>query len=238
VVLEGIETQIDVQLGGPAVLTPVELAFGVFDSEEMTSSGSLQFSYIESLPEHGLSFANRKEYPGLASAATELSSQQFVFGPVQTSGVLHTRKVFFPAGESVVRYLEIFENTNDFDVELTVEIRGEEFFVETTSSGDSEPGLDDRYLVDSSGPAVVFAGNQIPVTRPDALRVDWNYEIEWRRLAIPRGERVILMHFVVVTDNSAAAVAEADSLIDLSHASALSGLSAEERAAIVNFKLP
>jgi hypothetical protein len=76
------------------------------------------------------------------------------------------------------------------------------------------------------------------VVTPDTIREDYDYEIDWRSLVMPAGERVILMHFAVQAPDLASAVSLADGLMNLAIPEAFSDLSAQERAQIVNFVVP
>ena len=69
-------------------------------------------------------YVNAKYFAWLDSGTTELSGRQYVFGPVRSAGLQHTRKVYAPSGGDWVRYLEIFDNPNGFDVELSLDLDG------------------------------------------------------------------------------------------------------------------
>ena len=69
-------------------------------------------------------------------------------------------------------------------------------------------------------------------SRPATFQVRFEYA-----LTVPPHERAIVMHFLAREGTRAAATAKAQGLVALPPA-ALSGLSAEERAAIVNFAVP
>ena len=184
---------------------------------------------------------NDKRFRGLATATAELSGTQVVFGPIQTSGVDYTRKVLVADDSRFVRYLEILENPHPFDVEVTINVSGNETFVDSTSSGDSQLDPTDRYFAsDVFGEvsvAVIFAGAGV-VRIPDAARGRFDYELEWRRLEVPAGARVILMHFAVQAEDLAAAESQADILMNLTDPAAFSDLTAEERSQVVNFLVP
>jgi hypothetical protein len=186
---------------------------------------------------------NGKDYPEMDVAGSELSERQLVLGPVRMSGLDHTRKVFVPADGAFARFLDLFENPHAFDLEITVThdgvVRAENL---QTSSGDSALDLSDRYLageLDTGvGLAVVYAGAGT-VRRPDASATDGtSYGLTWRKLVVPAGGRIALLSFAVQADTRAAALTEAGALLDLTDPDATSGLSAAEKANIVNFIVP
>ena len=135
----------------------------------------------------------------------------------------------------------ILENPHPFDVEVTINVSGEEIFVDSTSSGDSQLDPTDRYfasgLFGDVGVAVIFAGTGL-VRTPDAARARVDYELEWRRLEVPAGGCVILMHFAVQAEDLASAEAQAEILLNLTDPTAFSDLTAEERSQVVNFLIP
>jgi hypothetical protein len=55
---------------------------------------------------------------------------------------------------------------------------------------------------------------------------------------IPAGGTVILMHFLTVAQDPGTAEARAGSLVNLSDAAALAGMTPAEKAAVVNFVVP
>jgi hypothetical protein len=238
----GLETtDVDVTLGS-AVALPHEL--GTAHRHEAQADGSVLGESLLGSSEVALSnvTVNGKPYPSLASAVPELSDRQLVFGPVRTAGVLHTRKVFVPSDASFVRYLEILENPHGFDVDLTLEVAGEIFAGNLmTSSGDAVLDATDGYLAGEldtgAGVAIVFTDN-LGTASPDA-RTDGNaFRHTWRDVTVPAMGRILILHFAVQADDRAAAIAEANELLDLTDPAALSGLTAEERSQVVNFSVP
>jgi hypothetical protein len=84
----------------------------------------------------------------------------------------------------------------------------------------------------------VFAGPGALVPADSSLRgSQWN--VGWR-VEVHPGETVSLLRFLVQrdADDQSAAQSAAQSLADLSNPEALTGLSAEDRARIVNFVIP
>ena len=246
-VVAGLENEVEVTLGNAEPLPmSVDPAPGIsFDFEQVEPDGVLFGEIIASESNFSVSRAriNGKFYPSLETAQPELSGSQLVFGPVRAGGLNYTRKVLVPEDTRVFRYLEILENPHPFDIEATLELSGfGSFSPATTSSGDDRLDATDRYFTSSFlgqvGVAVVFAGGTGGVRVPDAARATSDYALEWRRLTVPAGDRIILMHFFVQVEDLASAEAEAEALMNLSDPTAISDLTAEERAQVVNFLVP
>jgi len=242
VVQAGMETtHLDVMLGTARAL-PMELgtalrhevqADGAVLGENLLSGSDALFSWVR---------LNGKPYPSLASAVPELADRQLVFGPVRTAGILHTRKVFVPSDGSFVRFLEILENPNDFDVDLTLDVAGEMFASNrTTSSGDAALDASDGYVAGEldtgAGVAVVFTDN-LGTVAPEARTDGDAYVHTWRDITISAMTRIAVLHFAVQASDRADAVAEAEALMDLTDPAALAGLNAEEHSQVVNFSVP
>ncbi len=234
-VTAGTEASIDVQLG---TLPYVDLALGVGTYQYIERSGSI---YVQDgVTSFGLALAtvNAKSFSDLDHVAAELSGRQLVLGPVVNSGLQHTRKVFVPVGEPWIRYLEILDNPGPSEIEVTVSLSGEAT-ADTTSSGDHRLDPSDRSFVDTSGIAIVYGGPTGTIRAPDSTRgQSLYYELEWRRLAIPSGGRIVLMHFVVLTGDANTAEAQAEVLMGLTNPTAYADLTAEERSRVVNFVIP
>ncbi|MEE8522766.1 MAG: Ig-like domain-containing protein, partial [Thermoanaerobaculia bacterium] len=163
--------------------------------------------------------------------------------------IWRSRKIFVPADDGFVRYLETFRNPSSRDPRtIIVELRtflgsGLETLIAGTSSGDQAFALDDAWIVtddlDGFGsPAVaqVFHSpnglvkpSAVATTAPGSNQVTVTYE-----LTLPPRGRATLMHFGVQAFDRAAALAAADRLLRVG-GSALDGLSQQERDEIVNF---
>ncbi len=229
----GADTTVDVTLG---TVRTVELSLGVGTSQEIDGDGALHV--VENGGEFGLSSArvNTKAFPWLASGTTEIAGRQYVLGPIRTAGLLYTRKVFSSLEAEWVRTLEVLENPGAFDIEVRFALSGD-ISVDSTSSGDVQLDPDDRFFIDSRGVAVVYAGGALGL--PDATRArSDDYELEWRRLTVPAGGRIFLMHFAVLTGDPSSAETLADQLMELTIPEAINDLSAVERLQVVNFEIP
>jgi hypothetical protein len=190
---------------------------------------------------------------GLFTAIPEDAGRELKLGPVDRSGLKVYRKVYVPSDDSFVRYLEIFENPTANPVPVRAEINsrvGTEAKTEVvaTSSGGTTFGIRDRYIVtddlDGMGKAVVahvIAGpnakilpaeafaSRLDTEEPGDDTVDYAY-----RFTVPAGGTRAILHFGVKNAGRAAVQAKVDQLLALG-GRALSGLSATEQAAILNF---
>jgi hypothetical protein len=230
----GSETEIDVTLG-TFDEPQIDLPSGIW----LLGNGSLFAQEDEGYDSFAAASVDAKPFPYLAGGETELSARQYVLGPIATSGILHTRKVYSPEGTTYLRYLEIFENPHSFDVDVRINWGGNAY-VESTTSDDDRLDPTDRFFVDGYYDlAVVYAGQGSSALVPDNARSRFGrYDIEWRNLTVPAGGRVILVHFVAFGADAADAEAQADILMRLADPTAFSDLSADERAVIVNFEVP
>ncbi|HEX3130768.1 MAG TPA: carboxypeptidase regulatory-like domain-containing protein [Thermoanaerobaculia bacterium] len=189
-------------------------------------------------------------FPGSGEALTTLAGRQLAIGPWRRQDGLEVRRrVFVPADDRFIRYLEIFENNGGDPLAITAEIRsdlgsstGTRLIVE--SSRDGLLGLDDNYLVtDDAGDGTFFGKPAITHVwagpggriRPALVSLTSSGRFTFRYdFTVPPGERVILMHFGAQNKVRASAVFKAPDLERLRGAAIL-GLTADEQADIVNF---
>ena len=238
-VVEGAETTVDVTLG-TATGVPITLALDpVIGADGFTQIDVDGVLLGTAGFELGRVWLNDKLTPDLSSAQTEPSGQH-VFGPMRAAGVDHTRKIQISADKRRVRYLEILENPHAFDIEVTFFLYADGLFVSETSSGDAVVDFTDRYVAmfdDDLEVATVYAGSGA-VRLPDSLRSSFDLELEWRRVTIPAGGKVMFLHFALQDESPGNTSSRAQALVNLSDPSVYSDLTAEERAAIVNFLVP
>jgi hypothetical protein len=187
------------------------------------------------------------DFPDGSPRDLEDGAREIALGPVQLGDLTVTRKIFVPADDAFVRYLEIVENPGVSAGTVNLEIRTElgsddDTEVVGTSSGDLVLRRNDDWIVTDDGPlddptvAQIFSGPGAAIEPIEAVqlppRVDFfRFTFE---LAIPAGGRAILMHFASQSTDPSTALASAAAIRALK-GSALSGLSPEEREAIVNF---
>lgn len=184
-------------------------------------------------------------------AVLEASDRQAIVGPAATyRGLVLTRKVFVPGAGGFARYLEIVSNPNA--TALPIRLR-----VESNLGSDSNTrvlvapadtggtyAMTDENRSNSTAPllAHVFNGVGAAPVRGTAIvgpdgndRLQADYDV-----LVPAGGAAIVMHFAVqrAPGDQAGATTQAEALVNLTDPAALAGLTAAERAAIVNFVLP
>ncbi len=190
--------------------------------------------------------------------------RELVIGPALGGDLRLVRKVFVPGNDRFVRVLEVIDNLADTETVATLEARSFfrvfgpsgalPIEIVTTSNGDALADAGDDFVVthvaSSPGGALlnppvahVFSG---PFARLEPSSVRFASEFDPRRgrgfanltttftVRIPPGGRIRLLQFASVSGTDAGAVANATRLAGLGGA-ALSFLSPEERASILNF---
>jgi 5-hydroxyisourate hydrolase-like protein (transthyretin family) len=192
---------------------------------------------------------NSSLFPSLTTALPENGGRELTIGSQSYGDLLVDRKLFVPEDDSFVRYLEILENTNDTEpVTATIQISSylgslSSTQIITTSTGDQNFNAADDYIItddnsDGTGTptmAHVFSGAYAEV-EPTVAELYGTSQIRLTfEVTIPAGERRIIMHFASQNSNQTIAAASADALHCLA-GSALTGLSPEEQADIVNFR--
>ena len=196
--------------------------------------------------------------PGNGNAATlELEDRQIAYEPHGLAGVVTSRKIFVPQTGGFARYLETIANPSEAAVTVQVQVEGELGGAVNQIVGPTQTGL--TYAVtladpstgsDDGGPpeetvrpalAHVFAGTDaaVPADAAHFQRLDGTSYYRWT-VTVPAGGSVTLMHFAVQREaaDTAGAEAQAQALVNLSDPRALEGLTAAERARIVNFRIP
>lgn len=162
------------------------------------------------------------------------TERRIAFGPNRFGELIATRQTYVNPSLSYARYLETITNPTDHPISLDVIIRSK--FVSygyhpVTTTPDS---TSNRYVV-AGGSGFVLAGAtattapaevQVSATAPDAVA---HYP-----MTIAPGQTISLLHFLVQAD----ADTLAPSLATLSDPDALTGLTPQQRATIVNFVIP
>ena len=184
-------------------------------------------------------------FTGAAFASTEESGREVGILQAMPSSVL-TRKIYVPADGYFTRYLETFRNTTTSPVTVAPSIFNSLASGSTTvdsSDGDAAFTNADRWVVTDDGdaspltqPAMAFVVNGsggLVGLESTIVSLGW----DWSPVVIQPGQSAIFMHFVSQHPTRAGAVAAAQRLT-LLPPEALAGLSADERAAIVNWILP
>jgi hypothetical protein len=182
---------------------------------------------------------------------TELNGQQIGVVPsYHALGLAASRKVFVPTTGGFVRFLDTITNTTT--VALTLPIRvdsllysgsgGTELHVNTPPSATGNTyALTDSTVCCYPALGHVFAGSNPPVPVSTTKFVTGDNEIyyEWN-LTIQPGQSISLMHFAIQRDttNLAGAQTQAQGLAALTDPNAVFGMTAAEKAQVVNFRIP
>jgi hypothetical protein len=199
-------------------------------------------------------------FTGDFAASTSLAGRQLAIAnttradggfPAPIAGITVSRRVYVPSSGDFLRYLDVLENTTAASITVGVRIQaalaaGFGTRLLATSDGDAVVTKDDRWVTadDQFQPqravaAVIFQGAESAYPADLAgtgFQPDRPFA-EWTNVTIPAGGRAILMHFAVQQLDSASAIATAERLA-LAPSEAIADLSAEDRAAIVNFAVP
>ena len=184
------------------------------------------------------------DFPAASTPDREDAGREIVIGPSKFGDFTVTRKVFVPADDAFVRYLEIVDNigvaTGSVNVEVASNLGSDDATqVVGTSSGDLLFRADDDWIVTDDGPsgdptvAHVFSAPGASVEPTEAQQFFDDVRFAFH-LTIPAGGRAIILHFASQRPDQPTGLTSAEALRDL-QGGALSGLSPEERDAIVNF---
>lgn len=175
----------------------------------------------------------------------EDGGREIVLGPMSHRRLSATRKVFVPVAGRFARTLDIITNPAPYDINVpvTLEVQLDYSSTHVVTSAAQGGGL--YAVTDGGGEAKVslghvFGGAGARVTPVvEGLAEGRNFFTFRYDVTVPAGKTVILMHFSAQRgqSNAAAAAAQAQALVNLSDPAALEGMSAEERAQVVNFSI-
>jgi len=177
------------------------------------------------------------------SLLLEDNRQEVVAGPESDGQVTVTRKTFVPAAGSFVRMIDSVTNPTAADITVTMVVTA------TLPSSTSTrvvvaPGPSTPYAVTDGGgkPALAHVFGDGKSLLPSATHVaagDSQLSYRWT-VTIPAGQTISVMHFSAQRDvaDSAGATAAAQALSALTVPDALAGLTNDERARIINFRVP
>jgi carboxypeptidase family protein len=177
------------------------------------------------------------------SLLLEQNRQQVVAGAASAGSLTVTRKTFVPAGGSFVRFLDSVTNPTASEMTIVVEVAAT-LTSSTATHVVVAPGPTTPYAVTDGGakPSVAHVfGDGVALSPSDVHLANGDAHVSYRwRVTIPAGQTVSLMHFSAQrgAGDQAGAVDAATALSALRLADALTGLTAEERAAIINFRVP
>lgn len=181
-------------------------------------------------------------------ALLEDDQREAVIGPRSLNGLEVTRKVFSPARGGYARYLEILRNTGTADITVPVEIRSylgsdssTRIVVHPSAAGNKYAVTDQRGYCCDPALAHVFGGigAALDVAALRFVEEDDNLSYTWN-VTVPAGQTVILMHFAAQrsVSDTAGAEAQAQALVNMIDTYMFDGMSAAERAQVLNFAVP
>jgi hypothetical protein len=184
----------------------------------------------------------------LEAARQELDGRQMAYGPYPLAGLQTARRVFVPSAGGFARYLDTF--TNSGTAPITVDVRIESWWrgVAALSVAPAETNGTFAITTDGTGggsgrPAIahIFAGSNA-TTAPSAVEFQPFVGISFYQytVTVPAGGEVTLMHFSVQrTPGDLPGVREqAEELVNLTDPNALAGMTAAEKARVINFRIP
>lgn len=232
----------------PFVALPREMVDGAGYSWTVNPSGSVSFGVGDSFGSGGgvTLFAFT---PNFSEVFTEDERREMVLGPLGSTPVRVWRKVYVSEEAGFVRFLEIVENRDGVSRSGTVRMQSncdEQYLA--TSSGDAVLTPADDYVVCDDGEEV-WSADVVAYAQsgPGALvepslaqtegsassrRIRHNFS-----LVVPPQSTMIVMHFAALRETRSEAVDAAAALTQLAPEQ-LVGMSAAERAAVVNFVVP
>ncbi len=189
---------------------------------------------------------NNRIYPCLRAARLGADGREGNFPAVTMSGLKVTRAVFIPQSGGFARYLDTL--TNPTDVPITAMVSTESFLGPVSATrlvvAPSETGqkfaVTDEGGCCSTALAHVFGGEGARASSMSLFGNTRSFVFTRWTITVPPGGSVSLMHFAVqrgATD-AAGARAQAEALVNLTDPHMLDGLTAEEKARVINFNLP
>ncbi|MEQ1868391.1 MAG: Ig-like domain-containing protein [Vicinamibacterales bacterium] len=169
---------------------------------------------------------------------------------ISGTSVYITRRVYVPTSGYFVRYLDILENTGVAAASIDLQISGtlSSSTIAASSDGDTTLATTDGWVVTHTPNSIVIPPAGLVLVGPGArtglstatttLSVNrLQPTLAWKNIVVPAGGRAIVMHFGTQEPTVAAAQAAAERLVQLPP-EALTGLSAADAEAIVNFAVP
>ena len=208
---------------------------------------------------------NGNDFPCVAAAKLAQNGRELVLGPtrpnnmgeggwVPTLPIDATRRVYSPASGGFVRYFDVLTNRTGTPQTVTVGVSGNygptpdgtSLVVAPSATGNRfavmrDVGTPDSGAVASPTIATVFAGAnpKVPLSNRTFLDHLDEFSYEWR-ITLGPGQSAAVLHFAVQRDAAdvAGAQAQAEALASLTDPLALEGLSADDRALVINFAMP
>lgn len=178
----------------------------------------------------------------------DTANQQVIFGPDGLSTLRVTRKVFVPAGGKFARYLEILSNPTASAISTPVTIN---LHLDTTLGQPtlfvSPASTQNTYAITQNGTNCCLVahvlggpGAAVPLARSNIIADTTGLGSFGWDVTLPPGGTVILMYFSAqrAPGDTQGATAEALALSQLTDPDALTGMSVQEKAEVINFVVP
>jgi hypothetical protein len=194
---------------------------------------------------HGL--VNGQEFC-VSTGRLQEGDRQVSIGPRLLAGVLTRRTVFVPADGGFARFLEVLTNPSATARTVRVRVQSELVSAASTRLVVAPTETANTFAVTDNGDACctgalghVFGGTgaALNVDATDFATGRGTVSYGWT-VTVPAGGTVALMHFAVQRGilDAEAARAQAEALADLSDPRALVGMSAADKARVMNFRIP
>jgi hypothetical protein len=221
--------------------------YGISCDGELTSGGTLDGQV--SNPYSGAYFlaVNARQFPCLNAGTLDNGGRQISLGYATLNNLQVTRKVYSPATGGFARYLDELSNTSADPITTSVMVSGAmtSFFetrvVVAPSQTNSTYAVTDASFCCGPLVAHVFSGTSpsVPVTATQFAAFNGNFFYRWDNVTLQPGQTVIFMHFSVqrIDSDLTGTQAQATSLVNLSDPNALTGMSAAEKAEVINFQI-
>lgn len=192
---------------------------------------------------------SNQQFPCLFAGTLDVAGRQVTLGSATFGGVQVSRKIFSPSSGGFARYLEVLKNPLAVPVTTSITISGNLGSDNNTRIVVAPSATNFTYAVtDQSGIccdpllAHVFSGTSplVPVSALQFINNNDNIFYRWDNISIQPGQTVIIMHFAVQRDPSdlAGTTAQAAGLSNLTDPNALTGMTASEKSAVLNFNIP
>jgi hypothetical protein len=178
------------------------------------------------------------------------NNQQVTIGP-EPGGAANallevTRQVYVPPAGGYVRYLDSLTNPLSVPITTTVEIDTnfasddvpDTLLVDPTTNGSTFALLQDST---STAPLLgfVFAGSNSTVAPVPSFTIGFMPVSYVWTVTVPANQTITLMHFLIQwnSQDTNGATAQGNALVNLTDPNALNGISAQEKAQVVNFSV-
>ena len=182
--------------------------------------------------------------------ALDLDGQQVTIGPkpggAANSLLEVTRQAYVPPSGGFIRYLDSLTNPLNVPITTTVQVNTnfdpndtpDTLLVDPTTNGATAAVVQ---ASTSTAPILgfVFAGtNSVLAPTPSFTIGSTQASYQWT-VTVPPNSTVTLMHFLIQwnSEDTAGAIVQANSLVSLSDPNATNGMSAEQKAQVVNFNV-